>query len=277
MLASGRRPRQTYPYLDVDGPIALAHRGGAPGAGPDAAPAAALRAGTAENSLAAFAGAVDLGYRYLETDVVATADGVLLTFHDRNLARLVGDPTPVAQMTYADIRRVRTTGNEPIATLEEVLGTWPDVRVNIDVKEARAVAPLVDVIRRTNSLERICVASFSERRIAAVRRALGPQLCTSFGPRRVALLRAASTHRLARLMAPRRVPCVQIPERLGRVRILTPALIDLAHENGQRLHLWTINDRDEIIRLLDLGVDGIVSDAIDTLRDVMIERGHWPQ
>lgn len=259
-----RASMPAYPFLDHVGPIPFAHRGGASIAGT-----------SLENSLAAFAGAVELGYRYLETDVVATADGVLLTFHDRTLNRLTGHPGRIARMSYSDVQRARIGGAEPIATLEDVLGAWPHVRVNVDVKEPSAIKPLIDVVRRTNALDRICVASFSERRIAAVRRALGPALCTSFGPRRVALLRAAATHRLVHLIAPRRVPCIQIPERLGGLRILTPGLLDLAHRNGQRVHVWTINRGEDMHRLLDLGVDGLVSDNIETLREVLISRGAW--
>lgn len=264
MRRNRRRALPAYRFLDHDGPIAFAHRGGR-GTGDR----------IIENSLAAFARAIDLGYRYLETDVVATADGVLLTFHDRTLNRVTGERGRIARLTHAEVRRARIGGTEQIATLEDVLGTWPDVRVNVDVKAASAVAPLVAVIRRTNAADRVCVASFSERRIAAVRRALGPRLCTSFGPRRVALLRAAATHRLVEVVAPRTVPCVQVPQRLGAVPVVTPALVDLAHRNGQRVHVWTINDREDMHRLLDLGVDGIVTDEIETLREVMMRRGCW--
>ena len=218
---------------------------------------------------------MDLGYRYLETDVVATTDGVLLTFHDRTLRRVTGEPGRVSRMTYAEVSRARIGGTEPVATLEDVLGTWPHVRVNVDVKEASAIAPMVEVILRTNSLSRVCVASFSDRRIAAVRRRLGPALCTSLGPPRVVLLRAAATHERVSLIAPRTTPCVQIPERVGRLRVLTPALIDLAHRNEQRVHVWTVNDSDDMHRLLDMGVDGIMTDALETLRDVLIARSSW--
>jgi glycerophosphoryl diester phosphodiesterase len=101
----------------------------------------------------------------------------------------------VARLPWSTVSRARIGGREPIPLLEDVLGTWADVRVNVDVKEAAALAPLVRAIRRTNALGRVCVASFSERRLAYVRRELGPRLCTSLGPRGVLLLRAAATHR----------------------------------------------------------------------------------
>ena len=259
-----REPRRpaAYAFLDHDGPIAFAHRGGV--------------AGGVENSMVAFQQAVDLGYRYVETDVHATADGVLLAFHDRTLDRVTGMTGRVAALPWSRVRKARIGGAEPIPTLEEVLGTWPELRVNIDVKDLNATGPLVDVIRRTDALDRVCVAAFSERRVLAVRRALGPGLCTALGPRRVALLRAASTSRLVGLLAPRTVPCAQVPDRVGRLRIVTPKLVELAHRHGVRVHVWTIDAAGEMGRLLDLGVDGIMTDRIDTLRRVLIDRGSWP-
>ena len=251
----------TYTFLDHDGPIAFAHRGGA--------------AGGVENSMLAFQQAVDLGYRYVETDVHVTSDGVLLAFHDRTLDRVTGVPGRLASLPYSRVKEARIGGSEPIPTLEDVLGTWPQLRVNIDVKDMAATGPLVEVIRRTGSVDRVCVAAFSERRVAVVRRALGPGLCTALGPSRVALLRAASMSRLAGLLAPRSVPCAQVPDRVGPLRLVTPKLVQLAHRHGVRVHVWTIDDADEMRRLLDLGVDGIMTDRIETLRQVMIERGSW--
>jgi glycerophosphoryl diester phosphodiesterase len=251
-----------FAFLDHDGPIAFAHRGGA--------------AGGVENSLRAFQQAVDLGYRYVETDVHATSDGVLLAFHDRTLDRVTDLTGRIAALPHSHIVRARIGGSEPIPTLEDVLGTWPQLRVNIDVKAFGATGPLVDVIRRTGALDRVCVAAFSERRIAAVRRALGPRLCTALGPSRVALLRVASTSQLVGRLAPRNVPCAQVPDRLGPLRLVTPKLVELAHRHGVRVHVWTIDDADEMRRLLGLGVDGIMTDRIDNLRDVMVELGSWP-
>jgi len=257
-----RREHRGYAFLDHDGPIPFAHRGGA--------------AGGVENSMVAFQQAVDLGYRYVETDVHATSDDVLVAFHDRTLDRVTDMTGRVAALPWAHIREARIGAAEPIPTLEELLGTWPELRVNIDVKAFAATAPLVDVIRRTGAVDRVCVAAFSERRVTAVRRALGPSLCTALGPSKVALLRAASTSRVVSVLAPRAVPCVQVPDRVGPLRVVTPTLVELAHRNDLRVHVWTIDDAAEMHRLLDLGVDGIMTDRIDTLRDVMQARGCWP-
>src|SRR5215210_6329459 len=222
-----------YAFLDHDGPIAFAHRGGA--------------AGGVENSLRAFQHAVDLGYRYVETDVYETSDGVLLAFHDRTLDRVTDLTGRIAALPHSHVLRARIGGSEPIPTLEDVLGSWPELRVNIDVKAFSATSALVEVIRRT-----------------------------ALGPSRVALLRVASMSRLAGLLVPRAVPCARVPDRLGPLRLVTHKLVELAHRHGVRVHVWTIDDAAEMRRLLDLGVDGIMTDRIDTLRDVMVERGSWP-
>jgi glycerophosphoryl diester phosphodiesterase len=250
-----------YPYLDAPRPLAFAHRGGA---------AAAL-----ENSLAAFQQAIDLGYRYLETDVHATADGVLLAFHDRTLDRVSDRSGRIASLAYADVARARIGGVAPIPLLEDVLGTWPDVRVNVDVKEANAIGPLVEAIRRTRTIDRVCVASFSDRRLAAVRAALGPRLCTALGPLGVARLRLASYAGILGRARAADVPCAQVPARIGGVPIVDERFVDKAHSRGVTVHVWTVDDPAEIRRLLDLGVDGIMTDQPGLLRDVLIARGQW--
>ena len=258
MPATGR----TFPFLENDGPLAFAHRGGA--------------ADGLENSMAAFERAVDLGYRYLETDVHATADGVLLAFHDHTLDRVTDRVGRVARLPWDTVGQARIGGAEPIPRLEDLLGSWPDVRVNVDVKEVSAVAPLARVLARTGAVDRVCVASFASSRLAAVRAAVGPRLCTSLASRGVARLRAAAVHPAAYRLAPRGVPCAQVPDRVGPLRVVTPGLVAAAHERGQQVHVWTVDEPGEMHRLLDLGVDGLMTDQLVTLRDVLRARGHWP-
>jgi glycerophosphoryl diester phosphodiesterase len=252
---------ETFPFLEHDGPIAFAHRGGA--------------AGGLENSMAAFAHAVQLGYRYLETDVHATSDGVLLAFHDHTLDRVTDRRGTVARLPWAEVSAARIGGVEPIPLLEDLLGSWPDIRINVDVKEAAAVEPLVRTLQRTRSVDRVCVASFSHGRLRAVREAVGPGLCTSLSTRGVLRLRAAALHPAAHRLAPRDVPCAQVPDRVGPLRVVTPSLVRLAHARGQRVHVWTVDDAAEMTRLLDLGVDGLMTDDLVTLRDVLRARGSW--
>lgn len=251
------------PFLDHPGPIAFAHRGGA-GELP-------------ENTLVAFEAAVRLGYRYVETDVHATADGVLLAFHDDRLDRVTDRAGRIAEMPYSEVAPARVAGREPIPRLEDLLAAWPDLRVNIDPKADGAVRPLIDVIRRTGAIDRVCVGSFSGRRLARVRAALGPRLCTSLGPRGVAALRAASLRGpgLARLVRAEGAACVQVPVGRGRLRIVDGRLLRAAHALGLPVHVWTVDDPTEMATLLDLGVDGLMTDRPAVLRDVLAARGQW--
>jgi glycerophosphoryl diester phosphodiesterase len=247
-------------FLDARTPIAMAHRGYSPDGG--------------ENSLAAFARAVELGYRYLETDVRVTADGVALAFHDAALDRVTDARGRLSRLTWADVRAARIGGVEPIPQLADVLATWPDVRVNIDVKSDAGVVPTVEAIRRTGSARRVCVGAFSDRRIGRLRAVLGPAVCTAIGPREAVRLRLRSRAGLG----VRRVEdrCAQLPARLAGRPVVDAKLISTARRAGLAVHAWTVNERDEMIRLLELGVDGIITDRCDILKDVLTERGQWP-
>src|ERR1039457_1115811 len=122
-------------FLDHPRPLAFAHRGGA--------------AHAPENSWRAFEHAVGLGYGYLETDLQATSDGVLVAFHDRTLDRVTSRTGRIARMTHRELSGALIGGTEPIPLLEDLLAAWPDVRFNIDLKDSPAVRPLAKVLRRT--------------------------------------------------------------------------------------------------------------------------------
>lgn len=226
--------------------------------------------------MTAFEQAIQLGYRYLETDVRATADGVLLAFHDDTLDRVTDHSGRISALPYTDIAGARIGDREPIPLVEDVLGCWPEVRLNIDVKELGSIAPLVRALRRTGAADRVCVASFSDRRLAAVRRLLGPGVCTSLGPREALALRLASYSRLFSRLARNGIPCAQLPVSVAGLPLVTPALVRTAHELGVDVHVWTVNDATEMHRLLDIGVDGIMTDRLETLREVLLVRGSWP-
>src|SRR4051794_31085924 len=135
-----------------------------------------------ENSMPAFEACVALGYRYLETDVRATADGVLVAFHDSHLERVSDRTGRLEQLPWSEVAQARIGGREPLVRLEDLLGAWPDVRFNLDIKAAGALAPLVRLVRRLKVVDRLCLASFSDARVAAARRLLGPSVWTSLGP-----------------------------------------------------------------------------------------------
>jgi glycerophosphoryl diester phosphodiesterase len=258
----------SHEFLDHPGPIPFAHRGGAKG--------------FPENSMPAFQRAVSLGYRYLETDVHATADGVLVAFHDRTLDRVTDRSGPIARLPYAQVERARIDGTEPIPRLEDILGSWPDARINIDIKDEPAIAPLVETLHRTKSWHRVCITSFSTRRLVQLRARLplftDEDVCMSLGPRGVMALRARSyggpVSKLVRLAATG-IACAQVPHGLGPVPFVTETFVEQAHVLGLKVHVWTVNKPAEMERLLDLGVDGIFTDDLVALRDALAARGLW--
>jgi glycerophosphoryl diester phosphodiesterase len=244
-------------FLDLPRPLAFAHRGGA--------------AHYPENSWRAFEHAVSLGYSYLETDAHATADGVLVAFHDRTLDRITDRAGRIADLPHSEVSAARIGGTEPIPLVEDLLGAWPEARFNIDVKDGPAVRPLAEVLRRTGAWDRVCITSFSGHRLAAVRRALPRPVCMAASPLGVAALRLAAPRRpLAAGLRRSWFRCAQIP-----VRMATESVLRRAHAAGLQVHVWTVNDRRAMTDLLDLGADGIMTDETGLLRDVLDARGEW--
>jgi glycerophosphoryl diester phosphodiesterase len=255
-----------YAYLDAPTPIGFAHRGGA--------------AAGDENTTVAFGRAVELGYRYIETDAHATADGVAVAFHDDTIERLLGRPADpkhrrVRDLRWADLSTLRVGGAAAVPRLDEVVDAWPQVRFNIDAKDDLAVGPVVDVVRRCHAEERVLLASFSDARLARMRKAAGASVATSLGMRGVASVWAGARTRVKRRL-PGNVVAAQVPVRYGRLQVITPSFVRYCHRLGLQVHAWTIDDPTEMHYLLDLGVDGIMTDRIEVLRDVFIARGHWP-
>ena len=151
-----------YPYF-ASAPIGLAHRGGA--LHPD-------NLGI-ENTLAAFATAVRLGFRYLETDVHATSDGTVVAFHDEDLDRVTDRTGAIADLPWREVAAARVGGSHPVPTLDELLDGFPTARINIDIKAPGAVAPLWETIRAHAAYDRVCVGSFSGRTLHDFRRLAG--------------------------------------------------------------------------------------------------------
>jgi glycerophosphoryl diester phosphodiesterase len=248
-------------FLDHPLPLAFAHQGGA--------------SDFPENTMRAFQHAVDLGYGYLETDVHATRDGVLVAFHDDTLDRVTDRTGVIGDLRWAEVRQAHVGGGDDrIPLLEDLLGAWPDVRVNIDPKHDASVTPLVETLTRTNAFDRVCVGAFSDRRLARFRRLTGGRVCTSMGPVEVARLRAAS---FGVPVGPfsRACACAQVPSVAARRPLVDARFVAAAHRRGLQVHVWTINEASEMQRLLDLGVDGIMTDAPTVLKDVLVERGAW--
>ena len=249
----------THPFLDHAEPIAFAHRGGA-GDWP-------------ENSMEAFAAAVEIGYAYIETDAHVTSDGVVIAFHDDLLDRVTDRQGLIAELPWAEVSQAKIDGRAPIPLLEDLLTTWPQLRVNIDPKHDEVVEPLADLLSRTGSLDRVCLGSFSDRRLERFRARFGEEVCTSMGPKAIAQFRASS------FGLGRRVPagnCLQVPTHAGKLPLVDRRFVARAHRSGLPVHVWTIDDPAEMDRLLELGVDGIMTDRPEVLRSVLEGRGQWP-
>lgn len=248
-----------HPYLDWPGPIPFAHRGGT-----SSAP---------ENTLRAFEHAALLGYRYLETDVHLTADGVLVAFHDEHLGRTCDVDITIADTTWTELRELRVDGTDPIPLMTDLLDRFPDARFNIDCKSDAAVPALVALVRERELIDRICLGSFSHARLRKLRTLLGSRLLTCMSPQEITRLRLAGS---ANTSASR---VAQVPARASRgslrVELVTRRFVAAAHRNNVAVHVWTIDDASEMHRLLDLGVDGIMTDRPEVLKGVLVERGTW--
>jgi len=243
-----------HQYLDWDGPLPFAHRGGASDA--------------PENTMEAFEYAINLGYHYLETDVHVTADGVLVAFHDNDLKRTTGRDGKISELPWSEVSKVLVDGKAPIPRMEDLIGVWPHARINIDCKADGAVDALIAVLQRTNSLDRVCVAAFSDGRLRRLRKALGAGLCSSLGPIETALLRFGLLRNPPGLAA-------QVPVKQGPLTLVNKTFVERAHRLGLQVHVWTIDDAAEMRRLLDLGVDGLMTDRPVILREVLESRNQW--
>ncbi|HEY0718522.1 MAG TPA: glycerophosphodiester phosphodiesterase family protein [Streptosporangiaceae bacterium] len=261
MLRADADRRRPVAYLDHALPIAFAHRGGA--------------AHQPENSWAAFEHAIGLGYTHLETDARATRDGILLAFHDRTLDRVTDRSGRIARMPYQEVARARIGGTEEIPLIEDLIGTWPELRFNVDLKDLPAIRPMMEVLRRTRAWDRVCVTSFSARRLHAARILLDRPVCMALSPAGVAALGLAGGvprfgDALAARLARTGVHCAQVP-----LRFATAPFIRRAHRAGLQVHVWTLNRRAEMERALARGADGIMTDETVLLREVLTAQGLW--
>lgn len=256
------------PFLAAEHPIRFAHRGS--------------RTLWPENTMHAFEHAVtDHGYLYLELDVRCSADGVPMVFHDESLQRTTNGSGPIASWSVADLRTLdagyhfaanddhplRGTGIG-IPTLEEVYRAWPGVHLNIDLKAPAIEWQVAEVIRRCEAEERSLIGSFYDQRIARFRRITRDRVAVSAGPTAAMAMYTAS--RVGRAVRGAAV-AYQLPFRVGVIKI-DRRLIAAVHRAGAQIHVWTVNDPADMNRLLDLEVDGIITDRPDVLNDVLAAR-----
>ena len=256
-----------YSYFDAEF-LAFAHRGGAhyqPNIG-------------RENSRYAFDQAVQLGYRYLETDVHLTLDGVLVAFHDEHLDRVTDAAGLIAELPYEVVSRARIGGIDPIPTLAELLEAFPAARFNIDAKSPRAIEALARTIADHDAYDRVCVSSFGIRRLHQLRRLIGKRTASAASSLGIAV-NCFVPWLTAVLDSPAPVLQMPVDRRVFgiRLQLLTDRLLRTAHRRGKQVHIWTIDDEPELERLIDAGVDGIFTDRPDTLKSVLQGRGRWSE
>lgn len=249
---------RNHPFLTAPLAHAFAHRGGAQE--------------VEENTLPAFAHAVGLGYTHVELDVHATRDGQVVVHHDPDLMRLCGDPRQIADLDWAELRVIRTLGGAGIPLLETVLQDFPGLYVTIETKSRAVVGPLCALIKRMGVLERICIGAFDPACTRAARAALGPGLLYSPAHAQVGRLWARGWGMPLSLDD---FGAVQVPVAWKGIQIITPRFIRAAHAADVAVHVWTVDDAAQMHRLLDMGVDGLMTDRPTLLRDVLRQRGAW--
>ncbi|MFQ5522278.1 MAG: glycerophosphodiester phosphodiesterase [Acidimicrobiia bacterium] len=239
-----------------------------------------------ENTLPAFTGAVELGYRHLETDLHLTADGVLVCIHDDTVDRTTDGSGEVSSLSLGELKALdgghrHAVGGEfpfrgqgiEVPAFEEVVTTFPEVHFVVDLKVDGLAVPLAEMIDRLDLYDRILVGSFSDHRLDEFRRLTGGRVATSTGPVLSRLWVIASR---AGRGAGGEAQALQLPTHLRGVRIVDEKLVAAAHDAGLQIHVWTVNREEEMVRLLDLGVDGLVTDRPDLLRRLLMEREQWP-
>lgn len=250
----------THPWFEgVAKPRVLAHRG--------LVTPEESRNGIVENSFAAVAAAHSAGADYVESDCHRAADGVVVLFHDDDLSRVTGDPRRIAAVTSRELELLMTDRGGLI-TLAQALDAFPTLRFNLDVKATDAAADVGRIVAPYG--ERVLLTSFSDARrreaLGAAAAAGGGILpATSGGRGTIGRVLAAVSARSDRLVrrALAGIDALQVPQRQGRLRIVTPRLIAAAHRHDVEVHVWTVNDPGEMIRLVEMGADGIVTDRAD--------------
>lgn len=249
-------------YADGPGPLAVAHRGGAGLA--------------AENTLEAFTRSYALGVRYLETDIRATSDGQLVAFHDATLDRATTERGRVRDRTLAELRRVHVRGGgDSVLGLDELFAAFPDACFTVDVKEPAVIEPLARLLRADGLAERVCLAAARGAWLRELAERTDGRVATALSWRALAQLASPRGQWSYRRWAFGSAAFAHVPLRLGRLPVFRHDLLQRAHGAGIRVLVWTVDDVPTMHRLLDDGVDGIMTDRPDLLREVLISRGQW--
>ena len=225
---------------------------------------------TTENTLEAFKYSSDLGFVFMETDVQATKDGHVVIFHDSSLKRMAGMNQAIKELTLDEVKSIELINGGKIPLLSEALENFPDLRFNIDIKTEEALEGSIRIIEEMNSFKRTCLASFSSSRLERIRKLAGPDACTSSGQMDIFKIMCRS---IGIKSQETKGHCAQIPIRQWGVPVLTKRFMDVAKRERKLVHVWTIDEKQQMFDLIDLGVDGLMTDKPSVLKEAMTERG----
>jgi len=222
-----------------------------------------------ENTLEAFQYSSDLGFTFMETDVQFTKDGQVVVFHDIDLKRIAGLEKKISELSLKEIKSIDLIGGGKIPTLDDLLSSFKNLRFNIDIKVDSAVDKTVDIIKSHDALNRTCLAAFSSKRLNRIRLLAGKGACTSMGQLEVSKL----------IMRSWGLPfdkqlgmCAQVPTTQWGIPVVTQAFIEEAHRQDKLVHVWTIDDPEEMRNLIKKSVDGLMTDKPSILKKVLIEQ-----
>ena len=258
-------PEFINPYAQLSLPFAISHRGGA--------------LENPENTLEAFQSSIDLGYRVLETDLRVSRDGVLVIHHDETLQRSAQLPDRISGTTWQELSTIKVFGGHQILRLQDLVDSIPqDVILNIDPKDYEVIDPLEQFLQtRPELAPRICLGSFSTDRLMRIRQRL-PHIAMSLGGREIARLLAFSKVKLMKQAIRSNFPnqiAVQLPVRAYGIEIVRPQFVKFVHDLGLQVHVWVVDEPEEMHRLYDMGVDAIMTDRPRVLKKVLQDRGFW--
>ena len=247
-------------YINSTNIVPIAHRG------------ASLLAN--ENSIESFRRALDLGYRVLETDVHGSKDGTAYIFHDDTLERLTGESLRISDLKDTDIDSLKVNTSSIIPRLSSIIEEFPEGLFNLDAKTWEATTPIVNTIRKMQFSTKVCIGSFNNARINVIINELGPETCHSMGTSNVIKFFVGAHLGIKQNFTSQ---CIQLPIKQFGISLITRKILKYADQLSIRIHFWTINDPTIMKKLIELNVDGIMTDDCILLKDVMQKHNEWPK
>lgn len=246
-------------YMNSSNIVPIAHRG------------ASLVA--TENSFESFRKAFDLGYRVIETDIHSSKDGTAYIFHDNTLERLTGENLKISDLKDVDIDSLKVNKSSIIPRLSNVFEEFPEGLFNLDAKTWEATIPITNTVKKMACSSRVCIGSYNDKRIDAIIRELGVETCHSMGTSNVFKFYLGAQLGIKQNFT---AQCIQLPIKQFGISLITQKILRHARKLGIKIHFWTINNSGLIQKLLELDVDGIMTDDCILLKTIMEKKHKWP-